>query len=42
MVARLLLPADVMLSRMEGLAKSVALLKNVAPAEPSDCALQEF
>jgi len=29
---------DVMLSRMEGLAKSVALLKNVAPAEASDYA----
>ena len=33
---------DVMLSRMEGLAKSVALLKNVAPAELSDFTPQEI
>jgi sugar phosphate isomerase/epimerase len=33
---------DVMLSRMEGLAKSVALLKNVAPAEASDYAPPEI
>jgi sugar phosphate isomerase/epimerase len=33
---------DVMLNRMEGLAKSVALLKNVAPAEASDYAPPEI
>ncbi len=33
---------DVMLSRMEGLAKSVVLLKNVAPAEASDYAPPEI
>jgi sugar phosphate isomerase/epimerase len=33
---------DVMLSRMEGLVKSVAFLKNVAPSEASDYAPQEF
>jgi sugar phosphate isomerase/epimerase len=33
---------DVMLSRREGLAKSVALLKSVAPCEATDYAPQEF
>jgi sugar phosphate isomerase/epimerase len=33
---------DVMLSRIEGLAKSVTLLKNVAPAEASDFKPQEI
>ena len=33
---------DVMLSREEGLCKSVALLKNVAPTEASDYKVQEF
>ncbi len=33
---------DVMLSRREGLAKSVAFLKNVAPSEASDYAPQEI
>jgi hypothetical protein len=32
----------VMLSRIEGLAKSVTLLKNVAPAEASDFKPQEI
>jgi sugar phosphate isomerase/epimerase len=33
---------DVMLSRREGLTKSVAFLKRVAPSEASDYAPQEF
>ena len=33
---------DVMLSRREGLTKSVAFLKSVAPSEASDYAPQEF
>ena len=33
---------DVYLSRVEGLRKSVALLKNVAPSETSDYKPQEF